>query len=46
MNEQDHTRYEDDLAAYLLDALPGDEKHRFERPPRQAVSAVRSGPAG
>ena len=31
MNEQDHMRFEDDLAAYMLDALPGDEKLRFER---------------
>jgi anti-sigma-K factor RskA len=27
----DQLPYEDDLAAYLLDALPGDEAHRFER---------------
>jgi anti-sigma-K factor RskA len=31
MNEHDHRSYEDDLAAYLLDALPGDEARRFER---------------
>jgi anti-sigma-K factor RskA len=31
MNEHDHSSYEDDLAAYLLDALPGDEARRFER---------------
>ena len=31
MNEQDHMRFEDDLAAYMLDALPGDEARRFER---------------
>ena len=31
MTEQDdHLGYEDDLAAYLLDALPGDEARRFE----------------
>ena len=27
----DHTRYEDDLAAYLLDALPGEEARDVER---------------
>ena len=31
MNEQDHLRFEEDLAAYMLDALPGDEARRFER---------------
>ena len=31
MNEQDHLRFEDDLAAYMLDALASDEKRRFER---------------
>jgi anti-sigma-K factor RskA len=31
MNEQDHVNYEDNLAAYLLDALPGDEARDFER---------------
>ena len=32
MNERDdHLPYEDDLAAYLLDALPGEEARRFER---------------
>jgi len=32
MNERDdHITYEDDLAAYLLDALPGDEARDFER---------------
>ena len=32
MNRQDeHLPYEDDLAAYLLDALPGDEARAFER---------------
>ncbi len=32
MNERDdHITYEDDLAAYLLDALPGDEARAFER---------------
>ena len=31
MNERDdHIRYEDDLAAYLLDAMPGDEARAFE----------------
>jgi anti-sigma-K factor RskA len=31
VSSQDHTRYEDDLAAYLLDALPGDEAREMER---------------
>lgn len=31
MNEHDHRRHEDDLAAYLLDALPSDEAREFER---------------
>ena len=32
MNRQDdHLPFEDDLAAYMLDALPGDEARRFER---------------
>jgi anti-sigma-K factor RskA len=31
VNDQDHLRYEDDLAAYMLDALPGDEAREFER---------------
>ena len=31
MNFQDHTRYEDDLAAYLLDALAEDEAREMER---------------
>lgn len=31
MNQDEHTRYEDDLAAYLLDALPADEARDFER---------------
>lgn len=32
MNQRDeHLPYEDDLAAYLLDALPGDEARAFER---------------
>ena len=31
MNEHDHMRFEEDLAAYMLDALPGDEKRTFER---------------
>jgi anti-sigma-K factor RskA len=31
VNDQDHMRFEDDLAAYMLDALPGDEARRFER---------------
>jgi anti-sigma-K factor RskA len=32
VNERaDHARYEDDLAAYLLDALPGDEALEVER---------------
>jgi anti-sigma factor RsiW len=30
-DRDDHLPYEDDLAAYLLDALPGDEARRFER---------------
>jgi len=31
MNQRDeHIKYEDDLAAYLLDALPGDEARAFE----------------
>ena len=31
MNEHDHTAYEDDLAAYLLDALTEDETREMER---------------
>jgi anti-sigma-K factor RskA len=31
VNDQDHLHYEEDLAAYLLDALPSDEARRFER---------------
>lgn len=31
MSFQDHTRYEDDLAAYLLDALAEDEAREMER---------------
>jgi len=31
MNDQDHSHHEDNLAAYLLDALPGDEARDFER---------------
>ena len=31
MNEHDHQPFEDDLAAYMLDALRGDEARRFER---------------
>ena len=31
MSSQDHARYEDDLAAYLLDALVGDEALEMER---------------
>ena len=31
VNEHDHQPFEDDLAAYMLDALPGDEARRFER---------------
>jgi anti-sigma-K factor RskA len=31
MNEQDHLYHEDNLAAYLLDALQGDEARAFER---------------
>jgi anti-sigma-K factor RskA len=31
MNEHDHRHHEDDLAAYLLDALPSDEARAFER---------------
>src|SRR6188474_1510295 len=31
MNDQDHSHHEDNLAAYLLDALPGDEAREFER---------------
>ena len=31
MNEQDHMRYEDDLAAYLLDALTAPEAREMER---------------
>jgi anti-sigma-K factor RskA len=31
VNDDDHVRFEDDLAAYMLDALPGDEARRFER---------------
>jgi anti-sigma-K factor RskA len=30
VSAQDHTRYEDDLAAYLLDALPKDEAREME----------------
>lgn len=29
--QDDHIRYQDELAAYLLDALPGDEARAFER---------------
>jgi anti-sigma-K factor RskA len=31
VNEHDHMSFEDDLAAYMLDALPGDEARQFER---------------
>jgi anti-sigma-K factor RskA len=31
VNEHDHMRYEDELAAYMLDALTGDEAREFER---------------
>jgi anti-sigma-K factor RskA len=31
VNERDHTKFEDDLAAYMLDALSSDEKRTFER---------------
>ena len=31
MSSQDHARYEDDLAAYLLDALSADETREMER---------------